>query len=372
MGVATVALTAFSVLASKLIAEFGVAHWQIGALATASSLGGAIFSPWLGRIADRIGGRRSTVATMAMSATALVAVALAPAFFLLVVAAGLTGLAQGASNPATNKLISLHVEPGRRGIVTGIKQSGVQFGTFLGGLLLPAFALLWGWRGAVLAFATVPIVGFVAALIVVPHDPAEGGPGPRRSTGEDIPRFIYRLAAYGFVLGAGGTAIFTYLPLFAQEVLGLSLPVAGSAVALMGLTGIVARITWARVAEASVGAVRMLSILAVVAALAGATLIAAGTVGVPLLWVAAVITGLSASSWNSVGMLALIERLPSRLAGRGSGIVLFGFLAGLGLAAPAFGWSVDRLGSYTPGWLAVIALFGAGWLIMRGASEAHS
>ncbi len=367
MGAATFVLAVFAVLAAELIAEFDVARWQIGALGTASSLGGGLASPWLGRAADRIGGRRATVATLAIAAVALVSVAGAPGFALLVLAAGLTGIAQGASNPATNKLISLHVEPGRRGVVTGIKQSGVQFGTFLGGLLLPPFALLWGWRGAVLAFVSVPVAGLVLALLTVPHDPDESVHDRADMVAGEIPGFIYRLAIYGFLLGAGGTAIFTYLPLFAQEVLGLSLPVAGSAVAVMGLTGIVARITWARFAELRVGAVRALSAIAQLAALAVLTLIGAEFVGVWLLWVGAVVTGLSASSWNSVGMLAIIQRVPGRLAGRGSGIVLFGFLAGLGLGAPIFGWSVDRLGTYNPGWIVVIGLFVAGWVVMRGA-----
>ena len=56
------------------------------------------------------------------------------------------GVGQAIANPATNKLISMHVPPGKRGIITGIKQSGVQAGTFLGGLLLPVITLSFGWR----------------------------------------------------------------------------------------------------------------------------------------------------------------------------------------------------------------------------------
>lgn len=368
MAVATFALTVFSVLAAQLIEEFGVARWQIGALGTASSLGGAVISPWLGRAADIMGGRRATVTTLAIAAVALTAVSAAPVFALLVVAAGLTGIAQGFSNPATNKLIALHVEPGRRGIVTGIKQSGVQFGTFLGGLLLPLFALWWGWRIAVVAFVAVPVAGFILAWLAVPHDPARSVHDTEDMVPGTIPPFIFRLAIYGFLLGAGGTAIFTYMPLFAQEVLGLSLPVAGAAVALMGLTGIVARISWARFAEISIGSVQALSHIARLAALAALLLIGSEYLGGWLIWVAAMVTGLSASSWNSVGMLAIIQRVPGSLAGRGSGIVLFGFLAGLGLGAPIFGWSVDRLGTYNPGWIVVILLFIAGWAVMRGAA----
>jgi predicted MFS family arabinose efflux permease len=362
MAAATFAILAFGVLAADLIAEFSLARWQIGALVTASALVGAAASPFLGRWTDLIGARRSTIGTLVVSATALGAVAAAPVFALMVAAALLTGLAQGASNPATNKLIAIHVPPGRQGVITGIKQSGVQIGTFLGGLLLPLGAAAFGWRGAVLVAACVPGVAALVALRLVPADPplAHDAAGPGAIA---IPSSIRGLAVYGFLLGAGGSAIFTYLPLFGREALGLTAATAGATVAVTGFVGIAARIGWSRAAEVSLGSRRALRWIGGLAALAGTLLALAPAVGAWLVWPAAVLTGLSASSWNSVGMLAVIQTVSARLAGRASGVVLLGFLSGLGLGAPIFGWSVDRLESYVPGWLGVTGLFIAGTLV---------
>lgn len=370
MAAATFALVVFGVLAADLIEEFGVDRWQIGALVTASALAGAAASPFLGRVTDRVGARRATIGTLVISSLALGSVAVAPVFLLLVTAALMTGIAQGASNPATNKLIALHVAPGRQGVITGIKQSGVQMGTFLGGLLLPLGAAAFGWRGAVAAFAVVPGLAAVGALLTAPHDPP-----PLETSGESppasIPSSIRRLAIYGFLLGAGGTTIFTYLPLFAREALGLSAGAAGAAVALTGFVGIAARIAWGRAAEIRLGSGRSLRWIGWLAALAGALLALAPAVPA-LVWPAAVITGLSASSWNSVGMLAIIQTVPPVLAGRASGTVLLGFLSGLGLGAPAFGWSVDVLGTYTPGWIVVIGLFVTGALVISASATASA
>jgi hypothetical protein len=89
-----------------------------------------------------------------------------------------------------------------------------------------------------------------------------------------------------------------------------------------------------------------------------------------------VLTGASASSWNTVGMLAIIQNVPASRAGRGSGIVLLGFLAGLATGAPLFGWSVDVLGTYTPGWLVVGGVFAAGlgviWPLVPRSSAGRS
>ena len=362
MGVSTFALTVFAVLASQLIAEFGLDRWQIGALVTASTLTGAVLSPVIGRLTDRFGARRSALINLAIGAGALAALALAPTFGLLLLAALLTGVSQGMGNPSTNKLISFHMPVGERGLITGIKQSGVQVGTVVGGLALPLLALTWGWRWAVAVFAVVAAAGMLVAAAILPTDPVVNEADQVKVN--RLPRVISWLSLYGFLLGAGGSAIFTYLALFGQEGLGYSQTVAGGAVAVMGVVGIVSRVVWSRAAEKGHRYRGSLLWLAGLATLSAAVM-AVAQAAPSLIWVAAAGTGLSASAWNSVGMLAVMFLVPPALAGRASGVVLFGFLAGLGVGAPAFGWSVDQLGTYVPGWLAAGVLFAFGWLVAR-------
>lgn len=78
------------------------------------------------------------------------------------------GLALAVGNPVTNKLVALHVLPAARGLVMGIKQSGVQIGAFLAGMLLPALAGVLGWRWALGAAALAAGVSGAAALMAVP------------------------------------------------------------------------------------------------------------------------------------------------------------------------------------------------------------
>jgi len=366
MGVSTFALTVFGVLAAQLIGEFSLDRWQIGALVTASSATGAVFSPVIGRLTDKVGARPAGLLNLATGAVALTALAAAPSFLLLVVAALLTGIAQGMGNPSTNKLISLHVPRGERGLITGIKQSGVQVGIFVGGLTLPSLALFWGWRGAVAVFAAIAALGLAAAARILPSDP-ERAEAAQLAIGA-VPSVIARLGLYGFLLGAGGSTLFTYTALYGQERLGLTEATAGATVALTGLVGIAARIVWSRAAERDH---RYRGSLVWLAALAtGAALLMIGASWAPpLVWLAAIVTGFSASAWNSVGMLATMFFVPPELAGRASGVVLFGFLAGMGAGAPLFGWSVDRLGTYLPGWLAAATLFAAGWVVATTLPE---
>jgi predicted MFS family arabinose efflux permease len=357
------------VLPNELIAEFGLSRAQLGLLGTASSLTGAAVSFGLGRVVDRLGARVSAVATLTLGGLALLAVAGAPGFALLMVAAASSGLGQAGGNPSTNKLISLHVPAGRQGVTTGIKQSGVQAGTLLGGLLLPLGAVTLGWRTTVVLCAAVPLVTATLVGVLVPPDPVPVVGEAVRPAPARFPRLIYLVAGYGFLIGAGGSAIFAFLSLFAQESLGMSSIDGGRMVALMGMAGILARIGWGRVAEAWLGTVTSLRVIAGLAVVAAALLWAAPLVGAAAVWAAAAVTGASASAWNAVGMLAVIQQSDSRQAGRASGVVLTGFLAGLALGAPLFGYAVDRMGAYRPGWLVVAAVFALAGLMMFGPTR---
>jgi len=381
MAASTFMLTVFGVLSSELIAEFDVERWQVGALVTASSAAAGLLSPAVGHRVDGFGARASTVGALVLAAAALAAIAAAPTYLLLVAAALLTAVPQAMANPATNKVIAEQIAHGSRGIVTGVKQSGVQVGVFLGGLTLPALAAMAGWRVAVLVFAAAAAAAALVARATLPDDgdlhgddeQPEGDRAPRgRARLADLPPLVRRITVYGFLLGVGGSTLVTWLPLYAQEGLGTTAGTAGFAVALAGAFGVVARIAWGRAAELRLGSLTSLRIIGLLAVLAPLALLAAGATTSPLLallWAAAVLTGVSANSWNAVGMLAIIQGMPSRDTGRASGVVMFGFLAGLGIGAPTFGLSVDLTGSYVLGWSATAVVFAASLLVLRGADE---
>jgi cyanate permease len=160
------------------------------------------------------------------------------------------------------------------------------------------------------------------------------------------------------------------VPLFAEETLGLSPIAGGIAVALVALVAVVGRIVWSRYAEQS-GAYRgSLFAMAGLSLIAAGLFFASGQIVVWLLWPAAIAIALGSSSWNSVGMLAVMVEAGVAATGRASGVVLFGFLTGLGLGPPLFGAIVDSTGSYDLMWLlsAAAAAMAGGVVIAWGHS----
>lgn len=347
MASASFTIVAFGILATFLIEDLGITRTQVGLLIAVSSVGAAVTSPFIGRATDRVGGRAALAGLFACSALALLALAAAPVYAAMFGGALIFAIAQSGGNPATNKLIALHLPGGRRGLVTGIKQSGVQASVFLGGLLVPSAAIALGWRPTLVLVAVVPLLAIPLTAAVIPRDRplviAESA-----AVGA-LPSAIWFLAAYGFLLGFSGGATFL-VPLYAEEVLGLSVRIGGAAIGVMGFTATFGRIAWARIAERGHGYEQSLGWIAALSVAATGALFAAQEAGVALLWIGAVLTGLSSSAWNSVGMLAVMMEAGSARAGQASGIVMFGFLTGVGVAPPLFGWTVDRTGSYASMW----------------------
>lgn len=362
MGVSVFGQSAFGVVASSLIEEFGVERWQIGALVSASGFTGALLSPPFGRVTDRLGSVKSVIGVLLLAMGAMIVISTAPSYLILFIGAVLTGLPNSWTNPATNALIVDNVAAGERGFITGIKQSGVQAGAFLGGLLIPVITEASSWRVAWACFIIFPI-GALFAMWNRPEvirEPREAG-APKAP----VPTAVKWIAVYGMLIGLGVSATSTFLPLFAEEDQGWTHAQAGLLIAGVGLVGVVSRITWGSVSERWLGHGRTLRLLAAQSAV-GAILLALAAAGVVSSWVlilAALLFGSGAVAWNAVGMLAVMDYSIPELVGRGTGLTMLGFLTGIGLGAPLMGLSVDRLGVYTPGWLVLAVLFSVGTVV---------
>lgn len=372
MATATFPIIVASVLAAQLIDEFDISRAQVGFLVTASGLVGALASPLFGHLTDRLGGVRSVRGTLAVGGLTLIAVALSPTYGFLLSAAILTGFPNGWGNPSTNALIVDNTSPGARGVITGVKQSGVQIGTFLGGIFLPLFAVWWSWRIAVLTFLTMPIAGLIG-MYGHRDSKTHEQRAAERSQGR-IPISVTWIAIYGFISGIASQAIIGFVPLFANEELGWSEAAAGTLISVVGLTGIAARLFWPRMAERSMGHGRTLRILAWLTTGTAILLWLAGADVAPswVMFPAVVLLGGGAVAWNAVGMLAVMDFSPRGLVGRGTGLVLFGFLFGLAIGPPLMGYSVDVLGTYGPGWLATAVLLFVSGLLAYKIPSAHT
>ena len=145
--------------------------------------------------------------------------------------------------------------------------------------------------------------------------------------------------------------------------MGLDARVGGLVAAVIGIVAVAGRIGWAQLAEKREAFVLTLWAMTPIAVVSGMLFLAAESAP-PLVWIAAAMLALSTASWNSVGMLAVMSEAGMLATGKASGVVLFGFLAGLGLGPPVYGALVDATGSYAPMWWTSIAASVATFLLV--------
>lgn len=364
MGTGTYAGYAFGVLAPDWRDAFGLTRFEIGLLTTAFFLVGGTLSLVAGAAVDRLGARRVMLVAVAASGGALLGMALAPGYAVLLAMAALAGVGLAAGNPVTNKLVAVHIAPGERGLIMGGKQSGVQVGAFVAGAFLAPLAVALGWRTALGGSALLPLAAILLALAIIPPDrrPAPGDRADGRAG--PLSHGVYWLAAYAFLMGSGVATINAYLPLYLVERAGASLELAGSVAATIGLVGIGSRIAWGWASERMRHYAIPLLILGLLAVVAVLLVVAVESVGLWLAWPAAALFGASAVTWNAVGNLAVITSSGTARAGRATGILTFGFYIGFVASPVLFGWLVDRGVAYGTAWLLVAGVFAATILVI--------
>ncbi len=370
MAMSTLAFFALAVAASELQAEFGISKFQLGLIGAVNTGIGAVLAPAAGRISDRIGGRNSVAGVLIFSGFSAFLLAIAPNYPLLLAASAVGGIAQGWGNPATNKAIGVAVEEAKRGVVTGIKQSGVQAAVVVAGVAVPLMSASFGWRSAMWLTAGLSF----ALLLTIQLVPPKADPGPQDASQagatSPLPMWVTQVAIFGFLLGTVGGGFGRFLPLFAEEAVGFSVERAGQVFALQGLVAVPARLTAGIALDRGASPQKMMMIMAALGA--GALLIVtAASSGRPsLLWIGTTLAGLTIGTWNTaanVSMIALKEN-----AGRATGRLMLGFLFGLTVGGPAVGWSIDQFG-YTPAWLAsgVLCLVASAVIGQRSSTPAR-
>ena len=373
MAVCTLLPYALGALGPFITDDLGISRTALGSLTTVMYTVGAVLSPVAGPLVDRFGGRRSLVVAFATGGLGVAVAAAGGRHYAgLVAGAAVFGISVAFGNPATNQLAARVVQTGRHGIVTGVKQSGVQIGAFLAGLVLPGVAGAAGWRVALGGCAFLGAAGLVltgryvprpseerraAATRAVPPGETAADGRPTRALRRRLDRAVNRLTVYALLMGFGVGAVGAYLPLYTVEELGFSRGTAGLTAALVGLVGIVARVGWGRRQDRTMKPViRSLGALAVGSVIASGALWAGAALGPGLLWAGAALFGATAVAWNALGMLSIVRDTDLAVAGRASGRVLLGFYVGFLVGPVSFGWAVDHVG-YPAGWAAVTAAF---------------
>ncbi|GAA1754539.1 MFS transporter [Kocuria aegyptia] len=407
MAVGPLLTHSLSAMSPLVIADLGLTEAQFGLLATTTFFVAALTAVRTGRWADRLSARTLLVVMFGGAALAMLLTAAAPGYAVLLTAMVLSGLGQVMANPATNRLIRLHVPAARRASWLGIKQAGVQASQLVAGLSFPALGLLLGWRTAVLVAVGAVLLLLVHGWWTVPgnHPGAPAGRSPRTvprtvpRTGPPswtmllsrsraglrrgtrrrsrraqalpsrtaraaarppMPRVVRAYAAAAALTGLGAQAANVYLPLYAHRELGLDVVAAGATVSVSALVGIASRVLWARVMDrpGADGFVLLAGMALGAAASAGLLILAPLHPGLAgAVWPAAVLHGGAALAVSVVVMSGAMRAVPADRVGASTGVVTMGLYAGFCAGPLVLGGLLQLTGSFAVGWAVVLVCY---------------
>ena len=379
-------LYGLSATSDSIIAELGISEAHFGLLATTCFGAAAIGNATLGRLADRHTDLSLMAFIFVLATLALVLVAVPDGFWMLLLAAALSGIAQSFPNGVTNRILLERVPDTKRIGWVGIKQSGVQVSQLVASLAFPVLALGIGWRGAALTVAIIPLILLAMTwyslrttpLLTAPksptdtaneaadHDnaqtdttdtPAEAAhtePEPAPTRPAKHPGMVWALALFGLINGIGVQATNVYIPLFAVREMGFNLVLGGATAALAGVIGVIARVTWARRMAKGASGPRLLLVLALIALVGAVLFLIADAAGWALLvWVAVAFHGISALGVSVVLMAALMRAIPASSMVSASGMVTAGMFFGFALGPLLMGVIVGSPGGFVLGWITV-------------------
>ena len=405
MAVGPLLTHSLSAMSPLVIADLELTETQFGLLATTTFFVAALTAVRTGRWADRLSARTLLVVMFGGAALAMLLTAAAPGYAVVLVAMVLSGLGQVMANPATNRLIRLHVPAARRASWLGVKQAGVQASQLVAGLTFPALGLLLGWRTAVLVAVGAVLLLLVHGWWTVPDNqpgapaglpsrtapPTTPGsrtppaprarrtprswtaalrsrprrPRPRRRVARaaarpPMPGVVRAYAAAAARTGLGAQAANVYLPLYAHRELGLDVVAAGATVSVSALVGIASRVLWARVMDRPRADGFVLLAGMALGAAASAVLLVLAPLHPGLAWAvwpAAVLHGGAALAVSVVVMSAAMRAVPADRVGASTGVVTMGLYAGFCAGPLVLGGLLQLTGSFAVGWGVVLVCY---------------
>lgn len=354
-------------LTEQLREHQGFSETGIGVAVAVFFLVAAVASPHAGALTDRLGPGRSSRIAAVISMTALLGTGiLTNSYFVLwgFLAFGALGLA--IAGPGTKLMVARGVPVHRHGMAFGIQAAAVPLSVFVGGLLVPAVALPFGWRWAYIGAAAIPLLG----LIVTPDiGPIATVKASARKLGNIDYRPLVMLAAAAALGSAAATTLASFFVPAATEA-GIGEATAGLLLAVASGIVVVARILSGFLADRR-KTDHLVTVAAQLVLSTGGYLLAA-TGSRVLLPVGAAWALAFGWSWSGV-MVHAVVRHYKQAPGAATGMTSGGMNVGGVIGPAAFGVVVERL-SYSWGFmlmaLSAMAAAGAATMARRWLAEA--
>ncbi|UAJ78483.1 MFS transporter [Leifsonia sp. ZF2019] len=256
-------------LLPAMAAEFGVTEGVAGQVVTATALVGVVAGPATALVFPRLDRKRLLLGLLVLALAANLVTAIAPAFWMVVVARVALGLAiSGTWSMAL--AVSAHLVPARHlGRAMMVVNTGVSAATVAAVPLGALISSVAGWRVVFFAVAGATAVAIVVMALAMPSVPAAAGTGLRALVATVRSRAMIVGLVGVLLIVAGHFASFTYIRPAAEQVPGLGATGIAALLAVYGVGGLLGNLITGSVVDK-----RLATTLVVLPTILGAAVIA--------------------------------------------------------------------------------------------------
>ncbi|MEV8213834.1 MFS transporter [Leifsonia sp. NPDC077715] len=327
-------------LLSPIAAGLGISEGTAGQAVTATALIGVVAGPAIGPLVPRLDRRILLVSLAVLAAVSNILVAVAPQFWLLLVARVLLGIAISGFWSMAVAVAAQLVPQEHLGRAMMIVNTGVSLATVVAVPLGAFLGAVWGWRAVFILVAAMSVAAAVAQLLLLPKIAPASGSGVRTLFAV-LRSPVMIVGLLGMALLAGGHfAGFTYIRLGAADIPGLTAAGLAVLLAAYGLGAFAGNIVAGIVADR-----RLRTALVVMPAVLGGavTVFALLPDQVPLAFAAVVLWGFAFGGVPTLVQTWAARTEPERMEAAG-GLVVAAFQLAIALGAAVGGLLVDGAG----------------------------
>ena len=350
------------ILAPDAQQDIGVSAAAVGlvtALIYLASVPSALIS---GLLVSRIGAIRVSQLCVLFASTGIILISTGDPL-IIVIGALVVGIGYGAVTPSSSTVLADQAPENVRSLIFSIKQSGVPIGGAIAGTLVPFLIYRFGWREAAIITGSIGFFVIVLAQLIQKKidRPTLRSPELAQSLSLIKPiKFVFadrklrELAVSSFTFSGMQMSLGSYLVVMLTEQAQLTVAVAGYALSVAMIAGVIGRLFWGGLADYGISPRRVLGFLGFLMGLsASAICFVNSEFSITLVYVLAFFFGASAVGWNGVYIAEVARIAPTGQTGMATGGSLAMTYSGVVLLPTSF-WLIYLItNSYIWGFLAL-------------------
>ena len=350
------------ILAPDAQQDIGVSAAAVGlvtALIYLASVPSALVS---GLLVSRIGAIRVSQLCVLFASTGIILISTGDPL-IIVIGALVVGIGYGAVTPSSSTVLADQAPKNVRSLIFSIKQSGVPIGGAIAGTLVPFLMYRFGWREAAIITGLIGFFVIVLAQLIQKKidRPTLRSPDLAQSLSLIKPiKFVFadrklrELAVSSFAFSGMQMSLGSYLVVMLTEQAQLTVAVAGYALSVAMIAGVIGRLFWGGLADYGISPRRVLGFLGFLMGLsASAICFVNSEFSITLVYVLAFFFGASAVGWNGVYIAEVARIAPTGQTGMATGGSLAMTYSGVVLLPTSF-WLIYLItNSYIWGFLAL-------------------